>query len=499
MSDGPPEETPAPEAPTERLDAPTERLDAPAEPLAAAPAAAVATRDPYRTDEKLHGGRRWAVRILLVTATVLGIVGVFAIWADRQVLNADNWANTSSELLQDKAIKSQLSGYIVDQIYANVNVAGELESALPKQLKPLAGPAAGGLEGVVQDGVNALLGRPLVQQAWKESNRVSMQTFINVVEEKKGTYLGAQSGAVVLDVRPIVVGAIKRVGLPSSLIGSIPPDAGQIKVISSPQIKNVQSIGQALQGLALLLGILVPALFALAVFLARGRRRRTLLAVGVNLVVIGVVVLIARIIAGRQVVDSLATTEAVRPAVEATWSIGTHMLRDIARASIILAIPIIFAALLAGPAHWAVSARRWMAPLLREQPGLSYAGLGVLLVLVIAWGPIPATQQVVPVLVMIGLSVLGLEVLRRQTAAEFPDAHGGNYAEAAKRGGASLADAAKRGGSALSGAVGGAVAARRAGGKDDTVERLEALASLRDRGVITDEEFAAQKARILGG
>ncbi|GIU85908.1 MAG: hypothetical protein KatS3mg009_0423 [Acidimicrobiia bacterium] len=33
----------------------------------------------------------------------------------------------------------------------------------------------------------------------------------------------------------------------------------------------------------------------------------------------------------------------------------------------------------------------------------------------------------------------------------------------------------------------------------DTVTQLKELAALRDQGVLTDEEFAAQKARILGG
>ncbi|HSK57121.1 MAG TPA: SHOCT domain-containing protein [Jiangellales bacterium] len=35
--------------------------------------------------------------------------------------------------------------------------------------------------------------------------------------------------------------------------------------------------------------------------------------------------------------------------------------------------------------------------------------------------------------------------------------------------------------------------------EDDTIARLKELAALRDQGVLTDEEFAAQKARILGG
>jgi hypothetical protein len=34
---------------------------------------------------------------------------------------------------------------------------------------------------------------------------------------------------------------------------------------------------------------------------------------------------------------------------------------------------------------------------------------------------------------------------------------------------------------------------------DDTIERLKALADLKAQGVLTEEEFAAQKARILDG
>lgn len=37
-----------------------------------------------------------------------------------------------------------------------------------------------------------------------------------------------------------------------------------------------------------------------------------------------------------------------------------------------------------------------------------------------------------------------------------------------------------------------------AGGGDATIEHLKELAALRDQGILTDEEFAAQKARILG-
>jgi hypothetical protein len=37
-----------------------------------------------------------------------------------------------------------------------------------------------------------------------------------------------------------------------------------------------------------------------------------------------------------------------------------------------------------------------------------------------------------------------------------------------------------------------------AGGGEDRVEQLKELAALKDQGALTEEEFAAEKARILG-
>jgi len=37
-----------------------------------------------------------------------------------------------------------------------------------------------------------------------------------------------------------------------------------------------------------------------------------------------------------------------------------------------------------------------------------------------------------------------------------------------------------------------------AAGGDDTIEQLKELAALHEQGVLTDQEFAAQKAKLLG-
>ncbi len=44
-----------------------------------------------------------------------------------------------------------------------------------------------------------------------------------------------------------------------------------------------------------------------------------------------------------------------------------------------------------------------------------------------------------------------------------------------------------------------APAAAPAGGMDDKIEQLKQLGELHQQGILTDEEFAAQKAKILAG
>ena len=446
----------------------------------------------------LPTGRRWLVRGLLVVATLLAIASVFAVWANRQVLDADNWAETSSELLENQAIRTQLADYLVDQVYTQVDVTGEVRAALPPRLDPLAGPAANGLRQLAEKRTARLLDRPRVQLAWEEANRVTAQQFIDIAEGDSRA-ITLSGNAVVLDVRQVLVDLVRRLGGSGRLVGKIPPDAGRIKVMSSDQVSGLQNAVTAVRGLSAVLPGLAIALFALAVYLSPGRRRRVLAYGGVGFIVAGLVVLIGRNVIGGFVVDSLATTAGIRPATEAVWSIGTGMLRDVAQAAVIIGIPVVVAAWLAGPTRPAVALRRAVAPWLRDRPGVAYGVLAAALLLVVAWGPIPATRMVLPVLLMVGLATAGLAVLRRQVAEEFPDVTTDDVG-ASLRGSASRAvhavSAARHDESAPAPSPPPAqpVAATPAAAGPTRVEQLERLAALHRSGALSDEEFAAEKA-----
>lgn len=373
-----------------------------------------------QTDAHPH---RWLVRGLIGLATLLGVVAIFAVWANRQLLDTKYWATTNTKLIESPPIRAEVASYLTEQLYANVDVAGELKNELPSELKPLAAPAAGALKDVVEKGINLLLERPRVQQLWSKANQITHAEFVRLVENK-GTFVKLPGGgAVVLDLRPMLGEVAEKVGAPTSLVNKIPPKVAQLRIVTSKQLNTMQNAVNLLRSLALVLPLLVVAMFALAVYLARGRRRQTLISVGFAFIGAGLVVVVVRGIVGNKVVDSLATTEAVKPAAEAAWSIGTSVLSDIAWSTVLIGIPVIFAGLLAGPTRSATTLRRLMAPYLRDRPDITFGALALLLLLLFAWGPIVATKTLTGIAIIIVLAVFGTEMLRRETAREFPDAH----------------------------------------------------------------------------
>lgn len=427
-----------------------------------------------------HAPHRWLVRSLIGIATVIGVVAIFAVWANRQLLNTDGWTTTSAKLIESPPIREAVSGYATEQIYANVDVAGELRSSLPTQLKPLAAPAAGALRSVVQKGVSLALERPFVQDLWRSANEVAHAEFVKLIENKGTVVKLPGGGTVVLDLRPLVAQAAARVGVPASAVEKIPPKAAEIQVVKSKQLQALQTAVNVLRNLAIALPLLTLFLYGLAVYLARGRRPHTLIAVGSALIIAGAVVLIARSLIGKAVVNSLASTESVRPAAEAAWSISTGILVEVAGAVIFVGVPVILAGMLGGPSRTATSLRHSMAPYLRDQPGIAFGVVGLLLIILFAWGPIPATRNWLGILLIIALSAFGAQMLRREAVAEFPDAQTGPPGALRSR---------------LRSVSGRFAHTHRSPPPGDG--QLQSLSRLHDSGALSDEEYAAAKRRLL--
>src|SRR3954454_5709458 len=142
---------------------------------------------------------RVGASVLVALGTLAAFLAVVALWVNRQVMDTDNWTDASSQMLQDKAIRTALSGYMVDQLYANVDVAAEIRTALPPRAQPLAGPAAGAVRSLAERGADELLQRPRVQGLWEQSNRAAHATFLKIVKGG-GEGVSTDNGVVKLDL-----------------------------------------------------------------------------------------------------------------------------------------------------------------------------------------------------------------------------------------------------------------------------------------------------------
>ncbi|HEX5193822.1 MAG TPA: SHOCT domain-containing protein [Solirubrobacteraceae bacterium] len=435
---------------------------------------------------KLSRGRRLAINGLIGVATVLLVIGIFATWANRLLFNPDNFSKTSTALLQNANVRSTTANYVVDQLYANVDVAGAISSGLPPRLQPLAAPAAGALRDGAVRATESALNRPRVQHLWAQANRRAAEAFIAIVNGGKGP-VGIDQGTVTLNLAPILEGIASRLGLPADLSAKLPPDVAHVTVLKSDQLKYVQTGGKLLKGLAVWLVIIVSLLYALALLLAVGARRRTLIVIGFSGVFAGVAVLVGRAVLESQIAGSLTADASLKATVRSVYVIVTSILADVAVAVLVGGLVLIAAGWLVGPARIAVSARRRSAPFLREHPVASRAIALAVVGLIFVWNPIPATGKPAGMIAFTVLALVATELLIRQTGREFPDARAGAVGEPR--------DASwrtRRAHSAQSRASSQSAATT-------TAAQLRQLVQLRDDGAITTAEYQTAKGQLLDG
>lgn len=435
---------------------------------------------------------RIKVRILVVLASIFAFLAIFTGWLDRQLLDTDQWVETSGEMLEEKVISDAIADYAVDQLFTKVNVAKTLDKRLPEDLKPLAGPISGGARELGTRAGEQALQSPRVQGLWRDANRVAHSQLLAILKGDTDT-VSTTEGRVVLDLRPIVLQLAERIGVERQAEERLPQNIAELEIADAKQLDTARTITRALNGLAWLFSIGTLVLFGLAAYLAKGRRWMVVLGYGLGLIGAGLAAIALRGVGKELVVDSLAKTEAARPPAEAAWTIGTSLLSSIATSVIIFGVLFTIASFLASPANGAVTIRQALAPTMRERPGVAWSVFAVATFLVLILWPPDDTRQLVLTLALIAIAAAGLEALSRKTAHEFPDARRGEWlVQMRLRARRASAEAGKRIGSAMRELT------EDRDPEDALLDRLERLGELKQQGVLTAAEFREQKKRMIG-
>src|SRR4249919_1951498 len=179
--------------------------------------------------------RKLGIGLLVALASLMLGVSVLATWMDRVFLDSTTWADTSAAALQQPEVRTALSAYLVDQIYANVDVPQALEQALPPRAKALAGPLAVTGQPYVERAIAAGLDRPRVVELWRNANLRAHTALLKILNGGSGP-LSTAKGVVAIDLRPLVGQISSTLTQRTSGAVTLPPDAGRIVLLESDQL-----------------------------------------------------------------------------------------------------------------------------------------------------------------------------------------------------------------------------------------------------------------------
>ena len=363
--------------------------------------------------------RRIVSPLCTVLASVLLFVTVLAIWINFSVLDTDEYAETSTEILADPDVQATLAPYIVNEMFSAIPIGQDLGQNLPPALAPFAGTVASALEDFAVRQVQRLLGTKTFQDIFSAAVTEAHTEFLRLVEGNAEA-VASINGQVVVDLKPMISRTLERLGLDPQLVSRIPPGRGEIVVLQEDKLTAVQKLVNVLQKTAKWLWVFPLLLYAAAIWLARGRRREAIRGVGLSWLLVGLgLVLIVRL-GGPRVIETLVAVPENQPAALSVWQILTANLRDSARALLIVGAIILVGTWFVGPGRWATGVRGWSAPFMRR-PALVYGAVAIFVLLILLFVPLRENRSLFSTLVFLTALVVGVEVVRRITMREFPE------------------------------------------------------------------------------
>ena len=348
-------------------------------------------------------------RVLTVLAILLALVGALAFYVEHTALDEQGFETVSREMIENDEIRTQVAAKSVDTLFENVDVEAAIAERLPPAQQGLAPVLAGLARSGADRAADAVLERPRVQTVWVETTTRTQRQLVRLLDDDT-TFIQTEGGAVVLDLRPIVIQLGDQVAVIGKVAERLPESAGRIVIIEKSQLETAQTITRILRSVANWMWLVALAVAALAVWLARGRRRIEIRALAIGLVLVGLLLLAVRRFAGDYLVDQLAKDDGVKPAAHDAWSILTQTLADRAWFGITLGIVTLVGVWFVGDTKRAADARRAAAPVLDSRAWTYTIAAVALLVLALA-APLFARGWPMS-LVLIGLAVAGIEVVR---------------------------------------------------------------------------------------
>ena len=359
-------------------------------------------------------GRRIAALTLVILATITLILASAGVWADRVALQDATWKSASQHMIADPRVRDPLAAYIATQIKTRIDLQTQLQQVLPGPTQRLAPLIATTLDQAITQATSRILARPAVQKLVVAAVSVAHHQAIDVLNGKR--LKQNPDGTVTLSLVPVITAVAGQLGISPDRLKALPPNVGTIAVLPGTKLSTARKITQWARQVAIALVIVTLLLYAAAIWFAVDRRRQVW-RVGFSLVVAALVLVLVRAVVGSYLPGAITDVPDGQTAVREAWRIVSESLVLGAVTTAIVGMIMILGAWLSGARPFAVRLRTAIGPWLAEAR-YAYGGLLVLVLILAAWGPTPATQNLVVMIIATACAAVGVEALRRQIRLE---------------------------------------------------------------------------------
>lgn len=404
-----------------------------------------AGQDELRRDRRARIRRRAAVALVVITC--LAVLGsTVGVWARRTALNTDRFVALVAPLAQEPDVQRAMANYLTDRVFDAVDVETRIRSALLEaglETGVLAGPIADGARGRAREAVEAFLGSDAFQRLWVRALTAGHRTTVALLRDQlEPRRVVVESGEVRLNLIPVVAEALRRVvegglelagdrvtiptispdepptaaraRLSAALDRALPPDFGELTVMSEDRLATAQAAVRTFE--SLVWWMMLASLFLVGATLATSTdRRRTLIQIGLGVTV--TMILAASFI--RRIEEAILDAAAGADERTVREVLGTTVgsLRSLGLFVVMAALVVTVSAYLAGRPRWidgvgswardrmdAGAIERWTA---RHGDGLKVTGYAVAAAVLFLTG-----IDWLPVLIVVGALAVFLWIIR---------------------------------------------------------------------------------------
>ena len=351
--------------------------------------------EPQEPTDRTGRWRPVVAGVLVLIAAVLAPISVLATWAQGQINDTDRYLETVGPLANDPDVQEAIAARVEQVIFSYLDIdaatqalvdainAQGLPAPVAATLNAAAGPLAQGIQNFVAEQVQEFVRSDAFEDAWVRANREAHSQLVAALTGDSDT-VTIENGQVTIGLATIIE-AVKAqlTDAGFAIADRIPEVDATFTIFQSADLDKVQKVLGLIDGLSTWLPVIGLGLLAIAIIIARDRRRVVFaagIAVAAAMVLLGLVLNAIR----PFYLDALPV-DASQAAAAALYDQIVSFIRFALRGVLVLGLAVAVGAWLSAPGGSGATARsgivRGIDAVRRSggRAGLSTGRLGVFL------------------------------------------------------------------------------------------------------------------------